>query len=167
MNWANDNSYKVSATSNIMGLALIWIEAMAEKFPHCYAKLHGSVGISVGADYQKGLTAYQSGDYATALREWKPLAEQGHAKALNNIGMMYGKGLGVTKNSETAAKYYRLAAEKGDALSQFNLGSMHARGEGMWRNYETAAKWYQLAAEQGLHRLSITWLCSIRRDTWL
>ena len=30
------------------------------------------------ADFQKGYTAYKSGDYATALREWKPLAKQGN-----------------------------------------------------------------------------------------
>ncbi len=39
----------------------------------------GSVGISASADYQKGVTAFKSGDYATALREWKPLAERGDA----------------------------------------------------------------------------------------
>jgi hypothetical protein len=33
------------------------------------------------ADWKKGVAAYQSGDYATALREWTPLAEQGHAGA--------------------------------------------------------------------------------------
>ena len=32
-------------------------------------------GVSWGADFQKGLTAYQRGDYATALREWTPLAK--------------------------------------------------------------------------------------------
>ena len=32
----------------------------------------GSAGVSWSADFQKGVTAYQSGDYATALREWKP-----------------------------------------------------------------------------------------------
>ena len=30
-----------------------------------------------GADFDKGLAAAQAGDYATALREWKPLADQG------------------------------------------------------------------------------------------
>ena len=38
------------------------------------------------ADYQKGAAAYQSGDYATALREWTPLAEQGDARAQFQIG---------------------------------------------------------------------------------
>jgi hypothetical protein len=33
------------------------------------------------ADFQKGLTAYKSGDYTTALREWTPLAKQGIADA--------------------------------------------------------------------------------------
>ena len=43
------------------------------------AVLLGSVGVSASADFQKGLTAAQSGDYDTALREWEPFAEQGDA----------------------------------------------------------------------------------------
>jgi TPR repeat protein len=41
------------------------------------------------ADLRKGLTAAQSGDYATALREWTPLAEQGDASAQTLVGAMY------------------------------------------------------------------------------
>ena len=33
------------------------------------------------ADFEKGLNAYFKGDYATALLEWRPLAEQGYAAA--------------------------------------------------------------------------------------
>ncbi len=36
---------------------------------------------SWGADFNKGLTAYDNGDYVTALNEWRPLAEQGDAIA--------------------------------------------------------------------------------------
>ena len=43
------------------------------------AVLLGSVRVSASADFQKGLDASERGDYATALREWKPLAEQGDA----------------------------------------------------------------------------------------
>ena len=32
-------------------------------------------------DYEKGMAAYDRGDYATALREFRPLAEQGHVSA--------------------------------------------------------------------------------------
>jgi hypothetical protein len=57
--------------------------------------LLGTTGTSWGADYQKGVAAAQSGDFATALREWKPLAEQGHARAQYNLGVMYESGQGV------------------------------------------------------------------------
>jgi hypothetical protein len=40
------------------------------------ALLLGSAGVSWSQDFQKGVAAYESGDYATALREWKPLAKQ-------------------------------------------------------------------------------------------
>ena len=39
----------------------------------------------------KGLEAAQSGDFATALKEWKPLAERGDADAQNNLGEIYRK----------------------------------------------------------------------------
>ncbi len=43
---------------------------------------------SWGADFDKGLTAYQNGDYVTALNEWRPLAEQGDADAQFSLGWM-------------------------------------------------------------------------------
>ena len=74
------------------------------------ALLFGSLGASWSQDFQKGLAAYDSGDYATALREWTPLAEQGHAGAQNNLGLMYYNGEGVPQDDKTAVKWYRLAA---------------------------------------------------------
>ena len=70
------------------------------------------------ADEQKGLDAALSGDYATALREWKPLAEVGHADAQHNLGVMYDIGYGVPQNYKTAFKWYTLAAEQGHAAAQ-------------------------------------------------
>jgi hypothetical protein len=43
-----------------------------------FVVLLGGVGNSESADFQKGLTAYESSDYATTLREWEPLAKQGN-----------------------------------------------------------------------------------------
>ena len=54
------------------------------------------------ADYPKGLTAARSGDFATALRQWKPLAEQGNAAAQYNLGQMYRDGQGVPQDYKTA-----------------------------------------------------------------
>ena len=113
------------------------------------AVLLGSMGVSWSGDYQKGLTAAKSGDFATALREWTPLAEQGNAIAQYNLGLMYRKGRGVPQDDKTAVKWYRLAAKQGDALAQTNLGYMYKNGIGVPQNYKIAVKWYRLAAKQG------------------
>ena len=102
------------------------------------------------ADFQKGLTAYESGDFATALREWEPLAEQGYANVQFNLGVMYDNGKGVPQDDKTAVKWYTLAAEQGIASAQFNLGTMYTNGTGVLQDYKTAVKWYKLAAEQGI-----------------
>jgi TPR repeat protein len=101
------------------------------------------------ADFQKGLDAARRGDYATALREWKPLAEQGYASVQFNLGLMYHKGDGVPQNDKTAVKWYRLAAKQGYAIAQYNLGVMYRNGQGVPQDDKTAVKWYRLAAEQG------------------
>jgi len=41
---------------------------------------------SYSADFNRGMTAYKNGDFATALKEWKPLAEQGDVEAQFNLG---------------------------------------------------------------------------------
>ena len=113
------------------------------------AVLLGSAGISWSADFQKGLAAYDSGDYATALREWTPLAEQGNANAQFNLGVMYDKGEGVPQNYKTAVKWYRLAAEQGYADAQGNLGVMYGTGQGVIQDNVYAHMWGNIAASNG------------------
>jgi len=113
------------------------------------AVLLGSAGISWSADFQKGVDAYQRGDYETALREWEPLAKQGNPSAQSNLGLMYENGQGVLQDYKTAVKWYKLAAKQGFAVAQSNLGWMYDKGKGVPQDYKTAVKWYRLAAKQG------------------
>ena len=106
-----------------------------------FAVLFRSVGVSASATFEKGLTAFKSGDYETALREWKPLAEQGHAKSQYNLGVMYRDGQGVTKDYKTAVEWFRLAAKQGHALSQGKLSAIYALGQGVIRNRVYAYMW--------------------------
>ena len=113
------------------------------------AVLLGSAGVSWGADFGKGVDAFQRGDYATALREWTLLAKQGNATAQYNLGYMYDLGKGVPQDYKAAVKWYRLAADQGYASAQYNLGNMHRKGTGVAQDYKAAFKWYKAAAEQG------------------
>ena len=56
------------------------------------------------ADFDKGDAAYGNGDYATALKEWTPLAEQGDARAQFNPGFMYDNGKDVLQDDKTASE---------------------------------------------------------------
>ena len=87
------------------------------------------------ADFDMGVAAYECGDFATALREWMPLAKQGNAVAQNNLGVMYDNGLGVPQDDKTAVKWFRLAAKQRFADAQNNLGFMYRIGQGVPQDY--------------------------------
>ena len=89
------------------------------------------------------------GDYATALRLIRPLADQGDAYAQYNLGLRYANGQGVPQNYEEARKWYRLAADQGNTRSQFRLGVLYADGHGVPQNDAEALKWYRRAADRG------------------
>ena len=108
----------------------------------------GSFGVGWSGDFQKGFDAYEKGDYATALKEWRPLAEQEDAVAQYSLGTMYELGKGVLKDYKTAVKWFTLSAEQGYANAQFNLALIYDKGEGIPQDYKRAIKWYTLAAEQ-------------------
>ena len=75
------------------------------------------------ADFEKGLAAYDRSDYATALREWKPLAKQGHAKAQSSLGTMFAEGRGVPQDYIQAHMWSNLAATIGakDAIKNRDI----------------------------------------------
>ena len=79
---------------------------------------------SWSADFNKGVTAYQAGNYKAALAEWRPLAQAGNARAQNFLGFMYDNGEGVLEDDLEAVKWYRLAAEQGNPKAQYGLGAV-------------------------------------------
>ncbi len=83
--------------------------------------------VTWSADFQKGLAAAKRGDFATALRDWTPLAKQGDADAQIFLGGMYAKGRGVPQDYKAAIKWYTFAAEQGDPTGQIYLGIYMAK----------------------------------------
>ena len=107
------------------------------------------LALPVWADFQAGMTAHDREDYATALREWQPLAEQGNALAQYHVGMLYHKGRGVPQDDRQARKWYAKAAAQGQPKAQFSLGTVYFNGEGGSKDYQQALRWIRLAANQG------------------
>ena len=101
-------------------------------------------GLAAGG-IERGGAAYNQGDYGTALREWRPLAEQGDAGAQLNLGFMYDNGYGVSQDYEEAVKWYLRAAEQGSDRAQYNLGLMYDVGYGVPQDFVRAHMWYDIA----------------------
>ena len=99
---------------------------------------------SVDEQFQRGLSAWNKGDYATALQEWRPLAVGGAPDALFYLGAMYDFGFGVPENNNLAADWYLRAANKGHAKAQFNLGTLYMRAivkSCVWVCHAAARSW--------------------------
>ena len=64
-------------------------------------------------DFQRGLAAYDRGDYTAARAFWQPLADNYDLAALRNIGHLYRLGQGVARDGAKAVRYYTRAAELG------------------------------------------------------
>ena len=100
--------------------------------------------------FEDAVAAYARQDYATALRLYRSLADQGQPDAMYNLALMYAQGQGIPqRNYAEAAKWFRLAASQGVADAQNDLSTLYRQGQGVPQNYAEAAKWAYLAASQG------------------
>ncbi len=100
-------------------------------------------------DFKAGEDAYHRSDYATALREWQPLAEQGQAVAQYQLGLLYANGQGVTKDDAKARQWYEKAAAQGHVEAQVNLGILLMYARGGQQDYKMAVYYLRLSANQG------------------
>lgn len=112
--------------------------------------------------YRTGYAAYQQADYATALREWRPLAEKGNSAPQLFIGFMYANGQGVTQDYSAAADWYRKAAEADNMIAQVRLALMYRDGRGVAEDRVKAWFWAGMSArkEDHMHRIGM----ALRRD---
>lgn len=101
-------------------------------------------------DVASAADALKSGNYALAITLVQPLVENGNPDGQLLMGIMYMRGLGISKNTSKAYDMYLKAAEQGQAAAMHNLASMHYRGEGVPINFSEAREWNRKAAESGL-----------------
>jgi hypothetical protein len=99
--------------------------------------------------FRSGLSAFNSGRYARALAEWRPLAAAGDARAQESIGFMYYGGRGVARDSHKAASFFYRAANQGEPTAQLFLAIMHFKADGVPRSTPLAMMWSELAMSGG------------------
>jgi len=113
-----------------------------------------AAGPARAADYDAGIAAYDRGDFARALAEFKPLTERGHPGAEFMLGAMYFYGKGVPADPGVAAVWFAKAARQGFASAQLAFGSLHIRGLGVRQDLVKANMWLTLAANSDIPGLA-------------
>jgi TPR repeat protein len=73
---------------------------------------------------------------AKIVREQRPLADSGSARAQYILGVGYYHGQGVPRDITQALGWFRKAAEQGLADAQYSLGLMYSKGEGLPQNFD-------------------------------
>jgi len=99
--------------------------------------------------FQRAYDLNDRGRHAEAFSLYQHLAEQGHAKAQFNLGVMYDQGQYVTQSYTEAVSWYLKAAEQGNTNAQYNLALKYQAGQGVIQDHTKAAYWYRKAAEEG------------------
>ena len=127
----------------------VWNLSIALRFPIGLVLSIVCLVVPAWADFKAGMDAYNRGDYVTALHEWRPLAEQGDARAQFSLGLSYENGDGVPRDYTKARQWYEKAAAQGDAKAQLYLGMQFSFGQGGPVDLVQAYMWYSLAAGNG------------------
>lgn len=99
--------------------------------------------------YSLGLSCTERGEQELAAAYYKKAAEEGDAKAQNNLGLCYEYGQGVIQSNKEAVRWYRKAAEQGYTNAQNNLGLCYEYGLSVEQDEQEAVIWFRIAAEQG------------------
>jgi len=104
---------------------------------------------AASADFEAGLAAADRGEFAEAMSQWLPLAEQGYASAQYNVALLYRNGWGTAQDLGEAIMWYWAAASQGEVGAQYDLAGMYAAGEGMPATPVEAWAWFDVAARGG------------------
>jgi TPR repeat protein len=108
--------------------------------------LAGSVA---AGPYEDGTAAAERGDYDTAVRLIRPLADQGDSSAEAFLGLLSRNGTAAGRRGDygTAMRIMRPLADHGDTSAQTFLG--HLFRVTIPPDYAAAASWFGKAAERG------------------
>lgn len=99
--------------------------------------------------YRQATDAANRGNFSKAKTLWIELANSGHVESQYQLGRMYARGDGVSKDFSVARKYFEQAAKQNYAAANLSLGIMYLRGDGVAKDKAKAKQYLQMAKQGG------------------
>jgi uncharacterized protein len=97
----------------------------------------------------EGRRAFESGNYAEAVKTLLPLARKGDASAQYYVALMCHQGKGLPESKAAAMGWARKSAGQSNAPAEALIGLMYSQGHGVHRDDEETVRWFQGAADHG------------------
>ncbi|MEA2073501.1 MAG: tetratricopeptide repeat protein [Campylobacterota bacterium] len=116
----------------ILGLMMIW-------------------SVSLNADLVgEGLSAYQNGNYKSAIVLWDKACSEGKTDGCYNLAYVYATGKGVLHDEKKAAGLYSRGCDGGDLQACSNLGALYENGVGgIQRDFYKSSRLYAKSCNGG------------------
>lgn len=102
------------------------------------------------AGAEEAVAALNRGDYETAYQEFDALAQQGDARAMISIGMLFYKGEGFPQDYEKAMDWFLRAMALGNGDAYNNIGVLFRDGLGVSVNRAIAYDLFLIVHMRGL-----------------
>ena len=109
-----------------------------------FLMLQGPAG-AAETEYNLGVGAYRTKDYASARRHWQNAVKEGEPSAMNTLGFLLFNGLGGPRDETRAVSLWTDAAKAGQDESQWHLADALERGKGVKADMTEAYAWYRCA----------------------
>ena len=105
-------------------------------------KTDGASAAKKESELEKGFSAFEQKDYATAVKRFTTSAEEGNIEAQYMLAMCYGEGKGVEQDVAKSFEWALKSAEQGFSKAQFVVGmSYMGGGEGISKDVGKGEQW--------------------------
>jgi len=99
---------------------------------------------------EQGVALYDDEEYEKAKEILLPLAEAGHAKAMNMVGRLYDGTTAFPTDPTIECDWYEKAANAGYANAMYNMSNCYYFGNGRNKDLELNKYWILQASDHGV-----------------
>ena len=131
-----------------------WVYVAEKNDPYCLFKLGSFYNfgqfltgfIHIDINYRERYVPY---DLQKVVLYYKFAADLNASEAQYNLGLLYIKGVGVSKNINKGIYYLQRASDQNESSAQYVLGNFYNDNRHIQRDENKAIYYFQLAADQG------------------
>ena len=124
------------------------LEDISDRIAEIFADSDAPVIRDDALHFQTNDAEVRDGDFALDVDRWRPLAEQGNARAQYKLGVMYANGRGAKRDYIEAYKWLNIAGAQGDEKAIKGRDAVARRMSS--EQVETAQNLAREAAAQGI-----------------